>query len=162
MNRGNSWEKTKVKLASDLISDIPVLSSTDPEHILNFLIRAKHVLELKWELRELDQEKNSKDMEKFWEEALGHLKKARDKVARRYNAGRQQAEFAVHDLVMVRLHPISSKSQRRSAKLDCMWSVPFKIAKLTSPVTVCLANPDTGVIVRKAHVSQLKRYFQAT
>jgi hypothetical protein len=98
---------------------------------------------------------------KLWEEALGRLKKARDRVARRYNAGRRQAGFAVNDLVMVRLHPISSKSQRRSAKLDYLWSVPLKIAKFTSPVTVNLANPDTGVIVRKAHVSQLKRYFPA-
>jgi hypothetical protein len=89
-------------------------------------------------------------MEKFWEEALGNLKKARDRVAQRYNAGRRQAEFSVNDMVMVRLHPVSSKSQRRSAKLDYLWSV-----------TVSLANPDTGVIVRKAHVSQLKRYFQA-
>jgi hypothetical protein len=45
MNRGNSWEKMKVKLASDLIADIPVLSSTDPEYILNILIRVKHVPE---------------------------------------------------------------------------------------------------------------------
>jgi hypothetical protein len=99
-------------------------------------------------------------MKKFWEEALRNLRKARDRVAQRYNTGRRKAEFLVNDLVMVRLHPVSSKSERRSAKLDYRWSVPLKIAQLTSPVTVSLANPDTGVVVRKAHVSQLKRYFQ--
>jgi hypothetical protein len=31
MNRGNSWEKLKVKLASELTADIPALSSTNPE-----------------------------------------------------------------------------------------------------------------------------------
>jgi hypothetical protein len=67
----------------------------------------------------------------------------------------------VNDLVMVRLQPLSSKSQRRSAKLDYFWSVPLNIAEFTSPVTVSLANPDTGVITRKEHVSQLKKYFPA-
>jgi hypothetical protein len=42
-NRGNSWEKVKVKLASDLIAGIPALSSTDPEQILKFLIQANNV-----------------------------------------------------------------------------------------------------------------------
>jgi hypothetical protein len=112
-------------------------------------------------LNELREDQDSKDMEQFWEEALGNLKKARDSVAQRYNAGRRQAGFSVNDLVMVRLHPVSSKLQRRSAKLDYLWSVLLKIAKFTSPVTVSLANPDTGVIVRKAHVSRLKQYFQA-
>jgi hypothetical protein len=41
--------------------------------------------------------------------ALANLKKARAKVAERYNAVRQRAEFCVGDLVMVRLHPHSSK-----------------------------------------------------
>jgi hypothetical protein len=49
--------------------------------------------------------------------------------------------------------------KQRSAKLDNKWSVPFMIAKFISAVTVQLENPDTGVMVRKAHVSQLKRYF---
>jgi hypothetical protein len=120
-----------------------------------------HPLKLKWELNELEQEKISKDMEKFWEEALGNLRKASDRVAQRYDTGRRQVELSVNDTVMVRLHPVSSKSERRSAKLDYRWSVPLKIAKFTSPVTVSLANHNTGVIVRKAHVSQLKRYFQA-
>jgi hypothetical protein len=65
----------------------------------------------------------------------------------------------VGDLVLVRMHPLSSKSQQRSAKLDFRWSVPLKIVRFVSPVTVQLANPDTGVIVRKAHVSQVKRHF---
>jgi transposase InsO family protein len=119
-----------------------------------------HPLELKWELRELDTNQDTKDIEEFWGTALKNLRKARDRVAQRYNAGRKQVPFEVGDLVMVRLHPLSSKSEQRSAKLDYKWSVPFKIARYTSPVTVSLANPETGVVVKKAHVSQLKRYFQ--
>jgi hypothetical protein len=45
--RGNCLTKIQIKLATDLISAIPVLSDTDPKGILKFLIRARHVFELK-------------------------------------------------------------------------------------------------------------------
>jgi hypothetical protein len=120
-----------------------------------------HPLTMKWRLFELDLDKDSKNMEEFWDTALTNLRKARDKVASRYNAKRRQADFRVGDLVLLRLHPLSSKSERRSAKLSLKWSVPLRIADFVTPVTVLLANPDTGVIIRKAHVSQLKGYYQA-
>jgi hypothetical protein len=43
----SSLSKVKIKLASDLIVAIPPLSSTDPEQILQFSIRATQVAELK-------------------------------------------------------------------------------------------------------------------
>jgi hypothetical protein len=106
-------------------------------------------------------DRDSKNLEEFWETALSNLRKACARVAGRYNAERGQAEFRVGDLVLLRLHPLSSRSHQRSAKLDWKWSAPLKIAKFVSPVTILLANPDTGVIVRKAHVSQVKRAFQS-
>jgi hypothetical protein len=92
---------------------------------------------------------------------LGNLNKARDRVAKRYDALRSEAVFKVGDLVLVKLHPQSSKALRRSAKLENRWSEPLLIAKFLTRITVQLANPDTGVLVRKAHVSQLKRFFCA-
>jgi hypothetical protein len=65
----------------------------------------------------------------------------------------------VGDLVLVKLHPQSSQTLQRSAKIAKKWSDPLVIAKYLTPVTVQLANQETGVVVRKAHVSQLKRYF---
>jgi hypothetical protein len=59
-------------------------------------------------------------------------------------------------LVLVRLHPQSSRPHQRSAKLNFRWSVPLVISKFVSPVTAVLANPDTRVIVRKADVCELK------
>ncbi|PNF14563.1 hypothetical protein B7P43_G14188 [Cryptotermes secundus] len=47
----------------------------------------------------------------------------------------------------------------RSAKLDLKWSVPMRLARFVSPITVLLAKPYSGVTVRKAHVSQLKRHL---
>jgi hypothetical protein len=120
-----------------------------------------HPLALRWKFLQLDLEKNQRDMEQYWDTALNNLRKARARVASRYNAGRRQVEYKEGDLVLLRLHPLSSKSLGRSAKLDLKWSTPFRIVKFVSPVTVLLANPDTGVIVRRAHVSQLKQGFKA-
>jgi hypothetical protein len=39
--------------------------------------------------------------------------------------------------------------------------MPLVIVKFVSPFMALLANPDTGIIVRKAHVSQLEAYFPA-
>jgi hypothetical protein len=93
--------------------------------------------------------------------ALANFKTARDRVAQRYNVHRRQALFQVGDLVLARMYPLSSKLLKRSAKLENRWSNPVAIAKFLTPVTVQLANPDMGVIVRMAHVSQLKRYYPA-
>jgi hypothetical protein len=118
-----------------------------------------HPLGLKWRLSVLEFNNDAKGIEEFYKTALSNLRKTCDRVARRYNAGRRQAEFRVGDLVLVQLHLLSSRSQQRSAKLDYRWSVPLNIARFVSPVSVSLANPDTGVIIKKAHVSQLKRHF---
>jgi hypothetical protein len=61
-------------------------------------------------------------------------------------------------LVLVKLHPLSSKPLQLSAKFSYKWAGPFVIAKFLTNVTVQLANPDNGVIVKKAHGSQLKNY----
>jgi hypothetical protein len=118
-----------------------------------------HPLGLKWKLHELEQGKDNRELKDFREAALANLRRAQAKVALRYNVGKRQAEFRVGGRVMVRLHPLSSKVQQRSAKLDLKWSAPLTVTKYVSPVIVLLANPDTGVVIRKAHVSQLKPYF---
>jgi hypothetical protein len=66
-----------------------------------------HPLALKWKLFELELNKEANAIEEFWETALSNLKRARARVAHRYNAGRRQAEFRVGDLVLIRLHPLS-------------------------------------------------------
>lgn len=134
--------------------------STGTQPAVLFLGRElNHPLGLRWEFSELDFCQSPTQRRGYWEAALKNLKKARERVAKRYNALRKEATFRVGDLVMVRVHPQSSKLRRRSAKLELRWSEPLVVAKYLTEVTVELANPDTGVIVRKAHVSQLKRYF---
>ena len=84
--------------------------------------------------------------------------KARSKVARRYDADRKPHQYRVGDTVVYRLHVVSSKAQNISAKLAMRWSRPVVITKVVGPNSVLLANPDTGVVVRRAHVSQLKPF----
>jgi hypothetical protein len=69
--------------------------------------------------------------------------------------------FQAGDLVLATLYRMGSKSRQRSTKLDYKWSVLLVTATFVSPITALLANPDTGVIIRKAHVSQLKPHFLA-
>ena len=83
---------------------------------------------------------------------------SRNKVARRYNIGRKPHTYCVGHTVLYRLNVLSSKAQNISAKLALRWSKPVVAAKIVRPSVVLLANPDTRVIIRKAHVTQLKPY----
>jgi hypothetical protein len=80
---------------------------------------------------------------------------ARKNFARRYDVTPKPHQFQVGNTVVYRLNLASSKAQNISAKLPLSWSKPMVIAKIVKP-DVLLANPETGVIVRRAHVSQLK------
>ena len=77
-------------------------------------------------------------------------------MAQNFNADRKPHQYKVGDLVRYQLKLSSSKAQQISDKLLLRWSVPVIIARIVRPKVVLLANPETGVIIRRAHVSQLK------
>jgi hypothetical protein len=81
-----------------------------------------------------------------------------NKVARRYNENRKAHSFQVGDLVMYRMNVVSRKALNISGKMQLRWSAPAVISKIVNDNNVLLANPDTGVVIRRAHVSQLKAY----
>ena len=81
-------------------------------------------------------------------------------MARRYNAVRRATPFKVGDVVVHRVKVLSSKGKCVSAKLELRWSEPMVIAKFLKPNVVQLANAETGVVVRKAHECQLKKYHK--
>jgi hypothetical protein len=110
-------------------------------------------------LFELDLQQPPQGTNAFWERALANLNKARDRVARRYNLERREAQFRVVDLVLVKLRLKIFKTLQRSDKIAKKWSDPLVIFKYLTPGTVQIANQETGVVVGKAHVSQLKKYF---
>ena len=61
---------------------------------------------------------------------------------------------------MYRKYLVGFKAQNISGKLLLSWSEPLVIAKIVNFNNVLMANPTTGVIVRKAHVSQIKTYVK--
>lgn len=55
---------------------------------------------------------------------------------------------------------VGQYAAKETYKLLPLWSKPFGIEVFTTLVTVKLVDPRTGRFVRKAHVSQLNRFFQ--
>jgi hypothetical protein len=64
----------------------------------------------------------------------------------------------VGDTVVDWMRLASSEANNISAKFLLSWSKPVVIAKIVRSNVVLLANPEMGVIVRRAHVTQLKAY----
>ena len=114
-------------------------------------------LKSRWDLTSSYEFDKSPTNRSFWSQAY-NLRVARNKVANRYNSTRKMHRYKIGDWVLYRKNVASSKARNISAKLMLCWSEPVIIAKMTSTNNVELANPNTGVIVRKAHVSQLKPY----
>jgi len=112
-------------------------------------------LGVQWDLSPVS-DGNNNNTNKFWTQAYRNLLAVRKRVAQRFNANRKPHQYKVGDLVRYQLKLSSSKSQEISAKLLLRWSVPVTIAKMVIPNVVLLANPDTGVIIRSSHSSQLK------
>jgi hypothetical protein len=83
---------------------------------------------------------------------------AKSGVAGRVIRGRNEARYKVGDLVLCQKKVLSSKGKGYSQKLELRWSVPLKIKRFFRPTVVQLTSPDSGVVIRNAHVSQLKHY----
>jgi hypothetical protein len=116
-------------------------------------------LENVWDLTEVHVS-SEKERTKFWTEAIRNLGMAKNRVAKRFNIGRKEAQYKVGDTVLCQRKVLSSKRKRISQKLELKWSVPLVIVRFLKPNMVQLAMPESGVIVRKTHVSQLKPYYQ--
>ena len=113
-------------------------------------------LEDRWDLSSVGSGQVNRTDRDFLSQAYQNLKQASRKVALRYNRGRKPHCFTVGDTVRYRLNLVSSKAREVSAKMMLRWSKPVVIAREIRPNVVLLANPSTGVVIRRAHVSQLK------
>jgi len=112
-------------------------------------------LGVQWDLSPVSDDNNN-STNQFWTQAYRNLLAARKRVAQSFNANCKPHQYKVGDLVRYQLKLSSSKSLQVSAKLLLRWSVPVTKAKIVRPNVVLLAYPDTRVIIRRAHVSQLK------
>jgi len=109
-----------------------------------------------WDLIPMNDENGNGTNQSLWTEAVRNLQMARKKVAQRYNEGRKEHHCGVGDSVRCQLKLSSSKAQNVTAKLILSSSAPVVVAKVLRPDVVLLASPDTGVIIRRAHIRQLK------
>ena len=73
--------------------------------------------------------------------------------------GRKEAQYKVGDTVVCQMKTLSSKGKGVSQKLELKWSKPMVIVKFLKPSVVQLAVAESGVLARKAHVSQIKKYY---
>jgi hypothetical protein len=115
-------------------------------------------LQVRWNLTTLNVDGGGDELKSFWAKAYSNLVQAKKRTALWYNLNCKPHRFDVGDMVMYRLNLVSSKARNVSAKLLLKWSHPVTVAKFVRPNVVLLANPETGVVVRRAHVSQLKAY----
>ena len=59
---------------------------------------------------------------------------------------------------MFKRNLVSSKALNVTSKLLTRWSDPVVIVKIVGINNVLLANRDTGIVIRRVHVSQFKPY----
>ena len=115
-------------------------------------------LENMWDLTEVFVS-SEEERTKFWTEAIRNLNKVRNRVAKRFDRGRKEAQYKVGDTVVCQMKTLSSKCKGVSQKLELKCSKPMVIVKFLKPSVVRLAFAESGVLARKAHVSQLKKYY---
>jgi hypothetical protein len=115
---------------------------------------------VRWDLSPVSNHDSGYTNQSFWTQAYANLMQAKDKVACRYNARRRPHLFRVGDTVLYHMNVASSKARGILAKLLLRWSKPVVTAKIVWPYVVLLANPKTGVIIRRVHVTQLKPYVK--
>ncbi len=86
------------------------------------------------------------------------MRMSQAKQARYYNYRRKNVQFQPGDLVWLNAHPLSSASNKFSAKLAPKWEGPAEIKSKTEPVnyTVCWDNPPKTDVM---NVVNLKRYY---
>jgi len=60
---------------------------------------------------------SEKERTKIWTEAIRNLNMAKNRVARRFNVGRKEAQYKVGDTVVCQMKTLSSKGKAVSQKL---------------------------------------------
>ena len=117
-------------------------------------------LSSRWDFSMVSETGNTEANRQFWARAYENLKAARDKVARRYNVNRRAHHYKEGDLVVFKRNVLSSNARNFTNKLAMRWSDPVVISKIVNVNNLLLANPNTGGIVQRAHVSQVKPYHK--
>jgi hypothetical protein len=118
-----------------------------------------------------DQQLHSEDLEQWLTERnllndllQHHLHRAQQRMKHQADKHRSEREFAVGDMVYLRLQPYiqSSVAPRSNQKLSFRFFGPFQIVARVGAVAYKLNLPDECRIHPVVHVSQLKRFVPPT
>jgi hypothetical protein len=88
-----------------------------------------------------------------------HLGHASLRMKQQADKGRTEREFAVGDLIFLKIQPYvqSSLAPRSNQKLAFKYFGPFPIVQRIGPITYKLYLPSHASILPVFHVSQLKK-----
>ncbi|KAL7293531.1 hypothetical protein TKK_0012974 [Trichogramma kaykai] len=90
------------------------------------------------------------------EKAAENLKKANEKQAKYYNAGRRTTEFEVGEKVWKISKSLSNAAKGKCAKLAWDFAGPLTVTKKLGPNTFEVQHDKTGKTFSPVHASQLK------
>lgn len=88
-----------------------------------------------------------------------NLRKAFLKQSKYYNKRRRNWVCSEGDLVMKKDHPLSSKIKGFASKLAPKYSGPYVVVKIVSPVIYQLKDVESGKILPKIHIKELKKAY---
>lgn len=116
-------------------------------------------LALQWHINDLLPE-DPKNVKENWDKAKKNLQAAYNRRKKRFDHGRADHSFRTGDLVYWKTHHLSSKINKKMAKLSPRFEGPYQIMRFTSPVSVLLSDPSDGkIVVKRAHITQLKKFL---
>lgn len=126
---------------------------------LMFTYKPNHPLAAFWHINDLLPDKtDSVNIKETWNKARANLKLSLGRSKKYYDKKVRDHKYVSRDLVLLKSNPISKAIDKIASKLCYRWLGPYKIQRFITPVTVALCDPYTGDYVRRAHVSQLKKY----
>jgi hypothetical protein len=150
----NAWDEDLSWLIIVFNTAMHESTQATPDSFLGREMRCP--LGVRWDLSPVNSGQVNSTDRCFWSQTYHNLKLASRKVSQRYKQDHKPHRFRVGDTVRYRLKLFSSKAWDVSAKFLLRCSEPIVIVKAVPPNVVLLTNPDTGVITRRAHDSQLK------
>lgn len=108
-------------------------------------------------------EKELGDRDVMLRELKKRIQQAQSRMKQIYDLKHQEREFAIGDLVYLKLHPYKQRTLavRRNFKLSPKYYGPFKVLRKIGAVAYKLEMPATAKVHPVFHVSLLKKYIGA-